>query len=183
MHAIAFDRICCKPISRPVCTTSCSKQIYILIILKPQILRLHWHSFPDRNLYLLFVKRSQQIHNKMPMLSSEETKLMTARILWRNVTTQHKIVCGLVPVSSLIKDLWSISGANPNDGSVQTTVVVAVRAQKDTICKVYSSVISTVGERHWSWDQWLFWRLKTIVRWKMNCGEGNHIWNIDSDYN
>ena len=29
----------------------------------------------------LFVKLSQEIHNKMPMLPSEETVLMTARIL------------------------------------------------------------------------------------------------------
>ena len=30
---------------------------------------------------MLFVMLSQDVHNKMPMLSSEETLLMTARIL------------------------------------------------------------------------------------------------------
>ena len=31
--------------------------------------------------YMLFVILSQEVHNKMPMLPSEETMLMTARIL------------------------------------------------------------------------------------------------------
>ena len=31
--------------------------------------------------HMLFVMLSQEVHNKMPMLSSEETLLMTARIL------------------------------------------------------------------------------------------------------
>ena len=30
---------------------------------------------------LLFIKLSQEVHNKMPMLASDETILMTARIL------------------------------------------------------------------------------------------------------
>ena len=31
--------------------------------------------------YMLFVMLSQEVHNKMPMLPSEETLIMTARIL------------------------------------------------------------------------------------------------------
>ena len=54
--------------------------------------------------------------------------------------------CGLVPVSRLTNDLGSLPSANPNYGSVQTKVVVTERAQKDTCCKVCSSVISTVAD-------------------------------------
>ena len=34
-----------------------------------------------KGLNMLFVMLSQEVHNKMPMLPSEETLLMTARIL------------------------------------------------------------------------------------------------------
>ena len=37
---------------------------------------------------ILFVMLSQEVHIKMPMLPSEETLLMTARVLWGSVTAQ-----------------------------------------------------------------------------------------------
>ena len=93
----------------------------------------------------LFVMLSQEIHNKMPMLPSEETLpiiiiklpllLKTARILWGSVTAQLQSEPGnqnsLVPAWSLTKEqrgYWSPSGVNPSSGSEHAKVVVTARA-------------------------------------------------------
>ena len=50
----------------------------------------------------------KEVHNKMPMLPSEETPIMTARILWGSVTTQNQSQLGnqnsLVPAWSRTKE-------------------------------------------------------------------------------
>ena len=86
---------------------------------------------------------SQEVHNNMPRFPSEETLLMTARILRGSVTAQLQSQPGnqnsLVPAWSLTKeqrdiDLWSLSGLNRLSGSEQTKVVVTARAMGDICC-------------------------------------------------
>ena len=74
----------------------------------------------------------------MPMLLSEETMLMTARILWRNVTIQLKSFSRVWLKNKGDIDLWSLSllGANPSSGSEQRKVVVNASALQDTYCQV-----------------------------------------------
>ena len=60
---------------------------------------------------MLFVMLSQEVHNKMPMLPSEETLLIIARILWvlgRSVTAHLQSQPGnqnsLVPAWSVTNE-------------------------------------------------------------------------------
>ena len=78
--------------------------------------------YPLRQRPIYVVVLSQEVHNAVPMLPSEDTLLMTARILWGSVTAQLQSQPGnqnsMVPACSLAKekkdiDLWSLSGGNP----------------------------------------------------------------------
>ena len=115
-----------------------------------------------------------QVHSKMPMLPSEETLLMTARILWGSVTAQLQSQPwnqnSLVPAWSLTKEqreYWPMVLIHPLALSKQK--LWSLPWPWEHLLLVYSSVISTVG---WS------------------CSEGNqfgqhYMWywnrNVDTD--
>ena len=73
----------------------------------------------------LFVKLSQKAHNKLPMLSSEETVLLVFFLKKCDNARHSEDQYWVVSPGTILKnkgdiDLWSLSGANPNSSSKQT---------------------------------------------------------------
>ena len=147
----------------------------------------------------LFVTFSQEVHDKMPMLAmmlpSEDTMLLTARILWGSMMAQlgslgtRMAWCHLRAWLKNKGDIniWSVSGANPSTGSEQTKVVVTTRAigTPAVNCQVSSSVNSTIW-RIFGYSE----DLKHLVWCKMICSEANQFgrhymwsWNRNVDTN
>ena len=106
---------------------------------------------------MLFVMLSQDVRNKMPMLPSEETLLMTARSLTKEQRGYWPMVVGHGQVLIHLLALSKIK-------VILIKVVVTAMAMGSTCLQVSSSVISTVGwscsecnqfGRHcmWSWNR------------------------------
>ena len=122
MLAVSFCTCLHSHLFYNVCTLMALKpHIFLQGAYLPTLKRLS--TVEDKSQILLFVKLTQDVRNKIPMLLLEDTTLL--------------------PASRLTNGILTYVRSTPC--CEQTNIVVTAKAREDTYCQVSSSVISTLG--------------------------------------